>query len=44
VVVIHGPKEVDPLAVELARKEGLVLALSNAAEETMISALSAIKA
>jgi putative transcriptional regulator len=45
VVVIHGPKEVDPLAVELARKEGLVLALSNAVtEETMISALSSIKA
>ena len=45
VVVIHGPKEVDPLAVELARKEGLVLALSNAvAEETMISALAALKA
>ncbi len=33
VVVIHGPKEVDPLAVELARREGLVLALSNAHSE-----------
>jgi putative transcriptional regulator len=44
VVVIHGPKEVDPLAVELARKEGLVLALSNAVtEEGMISALAALK-
>src|SRR5271157_416256 len=40
VVVIHGPKEVDPLAVDLARKEGLVLALSNAVtEEAIISAL-----
>jgi len=43
VVVIHGPKEVDPLAVELARKEGLVLALSGApTEEAMIATLSAI--
>ena len=43
-VVIHGPKEVDPLAVELARKEGLVLALSGApTEEAMIAALSAIR-
>lgn len=43
VVVIHGPKEVDPLAVDLARREGLVLALSGAeSEEVMISALSAI--
>lgn len=40
VVVIHGPKEVDPLAVELARKEGLVLALSQfPAQDAMISAL-----
>ena len=44
VVVIHGPKEVDPLAVELARKEGLVLALSGAAtEEAMIAALSMVR-
>ncbi|HEY6282301.1 MAG TPA: helix-turn-helix domain-containing protein [Nitrososphaerales archaeon] len=28
VVVIHGPTEVDPLALDLARREGLVLALS----------------
>lgn len=41
VVVIHGPREVDPLAVDLARREGLVLALSGApSEEEMISALS----
>lgn len=40
VVIIHGPKEVDPLAVDLARREGLVLALSGApTEEAMISAL-----
>ena len=40
-VVIHGPKDVDPLAVELARKEGLVLALSGTpSAEAMIAALS----
>ena len=40
VVVIHGPKEVDPLAVDLARREGLVLALSNSSSEAdMISSL-----
>ena len=44
VVVIHGPKEVDPLAVDLARKEGLVLALSSAGtEEEMIASLSGVK-
>ena len=44
VVVIHGPKEVDPLAVELAKKEGLVLALSGSpTEEAMIAALSAVR-
>ena len=43
-VVIHGPKDVDPLAVELARKEGLVLALSGTpSEEAMIAALSEIR-
>ncbi len=40
VVIIYGPKEVDPLAVDLARREGLVLALSKApSEESMILAL-----
>jgi putative transcriptional regulator len=44
VVVIHGPQEVDPLAVDLARREGLVLALSSAgSEEAIISALSALR-
>ncbi len=44
VVVIHGPKEVDPLAVDLARREGLVLALSSAvSEEALISSLSGLK-
>ena len=44
VVVIHGPKEVDPLAVDLARREGLVLALSSAAsEEQLIASLSGLK-
>jgi len=33
VVVIHGPSEVDPLAMELAKREGLVLALSSAPTE-----------
>ena len=45
VVVIHGPQEVDPLAVDLARREGLVLALSSAgSEEAIIAALSSLKA
>jgi putative transcriptional regulator len=40
VVVIHGPKEVDPLAVDLAKREGLVLALSNSPSEAeMIASL-----
>jgi putative transcriptional regulator len=44
VVVIHGPKEVDPLAVDLARREGLVLALSGApSDDDMIRALSSLK-
>ena len=45
VVVIHGPREVDPLAVDLARREGLVLALSSASsEEVIITALTSLKA
>jgi len=45
VVVIHGPRVVDPLAVDLARREGLVLALSGApSEEALITALSGLKA
>jgi putative transcriptional regulator len=44
VVVIHGPSEVDPLAVDLARREGLVLALSGApSEEALIANLASIK-
>jgi len=44
VVVIHGPSEVDPLAVDLARREGLVLALSSAAtEEALIASLSGMR-
>ena len=40
VVVIHGPKEVDPLAIDLAKREGLVLALSGLPnEEALISSL-----
>lgn len=45
VVVIHGPKEVDPLAVDLARREGLVLALSSSStEEDLIASLRGILA
>ncbi|MDA4127318.1 MAG: helix-turn-helix domain-containing protein [Thaumarchaeota archaeon] len=44
VVIIHGPTEVDPLAVDLAKREGLVLALSGAGSvDTLISALQALK-
>jgi len=32
-VVIHGPKELDSLAVDLARREGIVLVLSNSLSE-----------
>ncbi len=43
VVVIHGPREVDPLAVDLAKREGLVLALSGSrTEEEMIRSLQNI--
>jgi len=43
VVVIHGPKDLDPLAVDLARREGIVLALSSApSEDVLISALKAV--
>ncbi len=43
VVVIHGPKEVDPLAVDLAKREGLVLALSGTStEEEMIASLRGV--
>jgi putative transcriptional regulator len=45
VVVIHGPREVDPLAIDLAKREGLVLALSSSpSEEAIISALTTLKA
>jgi len=44
VVVIHGPKEIDPLAVDLAQREGLVLALSFApSEEALIASLSGMR-
>jgi putative transcriptional regulator len=40
VVIIHGPHDLDPLAVDLARRERIVLALSGApSEEALISAL-----
>ncbi len=42
-VVIHGPSELDPLAVDLARREGILLALSGAeSEESMIAALKKV--
>jgi putative transcriptional regulator len=33
-VVIHGPPELDPLAIELAKREGILLAISGAASES----------
>lgn len=43
-VVIHGPKELDPLAVDLARREGIVLALSaSISEEALIAALKTLQ-
>ncbi|HEV2137884.1 MAG TPA: helix-turn-helix domain-containing protein [Nitrososphaerales archaeon] len=45
VVVIHGPTDVDPLALDLARREGLVLALSGAASvEDISSSLEQMRA
>lgn len=44
VVVIHGPTEVDPLAVDLAKREGLVLALSGAVSvDELITALQELR-
>jgi putative transcriptional regulator len=44
VVVIHGPTEVDPLALDLARREGLVLALSETPSvEDLISSLEELR-
>ena len=37
-VVIHGPKEVDPLAVDLAKREGIVFVLSSMPSEERITA------
>ena len=43
-VVIHGPAEVDPLAVELAKKENILLALSGAgSEDELISSLRTLR-
>jgi len=43
-VVIHGPAEVDPLAVELAKKENILLALSGArSEDELISSLRSVR-
>ena len=43
-VVIHGPKELDPLAVELARREGIVLELSSTFDEaSLIASLKALQ-
>lgn len=35
-VIIHGPKEVDPLAIDLAKREGILLALSGASSDEEI--------
>jgi len=43
-VVIHGPKELDSLAVDLARREGIVLVLSNSLSEgELIASLRALQ-
>jgi putative transcriptional regulator len=43
-VVIHGPSEVDPLAVDLARREGILFALSGSvSEEAMIESLRQLR-
>ena len=43
-VVIHGPKELDPLAVELAKREGIVLELSGTTDEaSVIASLKALE-
>jgi putative transcriptional regulator len=43
-VVIHGPRELDPLALDLARREGILLALSGSlTEEALVSALRALQ-
>jgi putative transcriptional regulator len=42
-VVIHGPTQIDPLAVDLAKREGLILALSESASvDEMISSLGTL--
>ena len=43
-VVIHGPKELDSLAIDLARREGIVLVLSNSiTEEGLISSMRTLR-
>ena len=43
VVVVHGLEHLDPLALDLAKREGLVLALYHCADEAeIISSLSAL--
>ena len=43
-VVIHGPAELDPLALDLGRREGFVLVLSNSiSEEALIEGLKALR-
>lgn len=44
VVVVHGPAQLDPLALDLAKKEGLILALSQALNEReIISSLATLR-
>ena len=43
-VVIHGPTVLDPLAVDLARREGIVLVLSNTlSEEELIASMNSLQ-
>jgi predicted transcriptional regulator len=44
-VVIHGPRELDPVAIDLARSERILLAISGSpTEEALVSALTDLKA
>jgi putative transcriptional regulator len=43
-VVIHGPQELDALAVDLARREGIILVLSNSISEAeLIASLGTLR-
>jgi predicted transcriptional regulator len=42
-IVLHGPKDLDPVAAEIAKVDGIVVALSNlGSTKTLIERLSAL--